>query len=85
MSCSSTSRKLSLKTAWDETGEVVTRAACGLIGDLCSVLGVKVKDALVRRASVTALIKKGSRNLQEGTTRQAAAWAQSELNEISKQ
>ena len=70
---------------WDETGEVVTRAACGLIGDLSSVLGAKVKDALLRRPSVLLLIKRGSQKGNEQTTKQAAQWANSELAELSKQ
>ena len=78
-------KMLDLIARWEETGEVVTRAACGLIGDLCSVLGVKVKEALVRRPSVTTLIKKGSHRGNEQATRQAAQWAQSELGELIKQ
>ena len=78
-------KMLDLIARWEDTGEVVTRAACGLIGDLCSVLGVKVKEALVRRPSVMTLIKKGNHRGNEQATRQAAQWAQSELGELTKQ
>ena len=78
-------KMLDLIADWEETGEVVTRAACGLVGDLCSVLGVKVKEALVRRQSIAQLIKKGNQKGNEQATRQAAQWAQSELAELSKQ
>ena len=76
-------KMLDLIARWEETGEVVTRAACGLIGDLCSVLGVKVKEALVRRPSVTLLIKKGDHKGNEQATRQAAQWARKELNDLT--
>ena len=67
------------------SGEKTLRAACGLIGDLCSTCGLKIAPMITSRESVKRMIEAGLRREQEQTTKTQAQWAKEELLKLSQQ
>ena len=67
----------------EQCGEPVIRAACGLIGDLCSTCGVRVKANIATR-SVERLIQAGLMQETEQSTKQQAKWAKEEFFKLTR-
>ena len=67
----------------EHSGEAVVRAACGLIGDLCSTCGAKLKPMIARK-SVEDLIQAGLQSDTDHTTKQQAKWAKEEVLKLAR-